>query len=176
MCIRDRNTQSDNKTQIDTIPQTTHYEDKTQMDTMSQTLQDGVPHTLKIREIQNELALEDSRRERASNVEYTKPQKTIATKLKFSKESFLADFDDSSSNEDAEIKVESAHPKPLGNEEELHEDKNIEPSINEVTKKTDKRVPLLSSYANNLKREIDSSKCITLDLDSGCLLYTSRCV
>ncbi|QHS71863.1 chromatin-modulating protein MRC1 [Saccharomyces paradoxus] len=156
----------EDKTQMDNIPQATHPEDKTQMDKMAQTLQDGVPHTLKIREIQNELASEDSKKEKARNAEYKKPQKTIPTKIEFSKESFLADFDDSSSNEDNEMKLENAHPKQLQNDDELHEDKHSELNITEETKLGEKGVPLLSSYANNLKREIDSSRCITLDPDS----------
>lgn len=83
----------------------------------------------------------------------------------FSKESFLADFDDSSSNEDDDIKLDNVHPKPVQNDDELHENKSVELNLTDETRINEKRVPLLSSYANNLKREIDSSKCITLDLD-----------
>lgn len=156
----------EDKTQAIGIPQATHQEQKTQIDTVAQTLQDEVPHTLKIREIQSELASEDSKREKARNVEYKKPQKPIPTKKFFSKESFLADFDDSSSNEDDDIKLDNVHPKPVQNDDELHENKSVELNLTDETRINEKRVPLLSSYANNLKREIDSSKCITLDLDS----------
>ncbi|CAI1867698.1 hypothetical protein SEUBUCD650_0C00160 [Saccharomyces eubayanus] len=153
-------------TQMDTPPPTVHV-DITQMDTMSQTMQDKVPPELKIHELQSELASEDSRRKTAHNIEYRKLQKTIPIVKSFSKESFLADFDNSSSDDDTNVKLESLQPKKEQNGYEMIDIDQSEPQLVQKENKKDMKVPLLSTYANNLKREIDSSKYITLDLDSG---------
>ncbi|CAI4056341.1 hypothetical protein SKDZ_03G0100 [Saccharomyces kudriavzevii ZP591] len=154
------------KTQLDTMTQTAHDEGKTQVDTMPQTIHDDVSHTLKIRELQSELALEDSKREKARNVEYKKSRRNIPTMINFSKESFLADFDNSSSDEGTDVQLEKSQLKQQQDDNEVHENKPSEPNSVKNSRESYKNVPLLSSYANNLKREIDSSKCIILDLDS----------
>lgn len=138
--------------------QEAHY-DKTQADSnflntqcaanndtqIDQTASDK-PQNLKIHAIQKLLAEQEQEKERARLIEYKRPIKKLVSKLKFSKDDFLADFDDSDGSEEEkeeEKDIAQSAIKPATTESNILEEQ-FEKELDEFDR---------SNLSNNFSRE-----------------------
>lgn len=79
------------------------------------------PSNLKIHAIQKILKEQEEEKERTRLIEHKKPIKKLASKLKFSKDDFLADFDDSDTSEEEKEKEKSIEKPIITESNELEE-------------------------------------------------------
>ncbi|SMN20093.1 similar to Saccharomyces cerevisiae YCL061C MRC1 S-phase checkpoint protein required for DNA replication [Maudiozyma saulgeensis] len=142
---------------------------------------------LKIHGIQKMLEEEDKQREKAKMVEYKRPIKKTVVKLNFSKDDFLADFDDSdgeSSDTSVKEELKMIERKPINMEEqfekeldEFEDSGNVNKTNEEEefeskpTTELENRPPFhitgLINYETELKKEIHSDQYINLEDDSS---------
>ncbi|KAG0660372.1 hypothetical protein C6P45_001599 [Maudiozyma exigua] len=104
------------------------------------------PQNLKIHAIQKLLAEQEQEKERTRLIEYKRPIKKLVSKLKFSKDDFLADFDDSDvSEEEREEEKDNDQPanKPTSTESNILEEQ-FEKELDEFDR---------SNLSNNFNRE-----------------------
>jgi len=170
-----------------------HTYSKTQADDDMMDTQPIEPETqmdhpkLKMHSIQKMLAEEEEQREQTKMVEYNRPIKKTCVKLNFSKDDFLADFDDSAneSYDASETEQPNIIEKETVNMEEQYEKELDEFEDSEIANKTNeeedfgskltadtKNMPPfhiagLINYETELKKEIHSDQFINLEDDSS---------
>lgn len=180
---RDTNLRRDEtKTQIDnsmSISQT--QSDYTQID---QTGRD-VPKNLKIHEIQEDLKEQKILEEKKKMIEYKQPKKQNITRLKFSKEDFLAEFDNSEDDEldntkekkaKSHIKVHNTNVDDLNSTLDEQFDNEKAHQREETKDRMNKNIEIvgLKNYETELRKEINLDKFINLDDDNDDLPSTNN--
>ncbi|CAL9736435.1 mediator of replication checkpoint protein 1 [Monosporozyma servazzii] len=128
-------------------------------DEITATLADNAGPTLKIHEIQNQLQLEEEEKFNNGNKEYQKEQKAIPSKILFTKDSFLANFDSDSSDSEEETLKNTPTDAPIESKP------NNEETDSNMKSNPPKRLGGLTVYETNLKTQMDSKNNLELDSD-----------
>ena len=166
----------DNDSGLDTQP----LGEPTQID---QTIRDA-PATLMIHKLQKEAEEAAKEMEQERMVEYIRPSKKYVPKVKFSKDDFLADFDNSDEDEVEQEKENEApvrETSPDGMEDTADSSTiafdfaSVKTVSTEVKPKEPKfRISGLKNYETELKKEMTSDTQINLDDDDSDLEVTDR--
>lgn len=150
---------------LDTQP----LEPETQVD---QTMRDS-PAPLKIHQLQKEAKRAQEEEQQKKMVEYIRPAKKYVPKVKFSKEDFLADFDNSEDeNDEKEIDIPVREASPDGIDDYLDSSTigfkytNIKTETTETKSQTQQfHISGLKNYETELRKELTSGTHINLDDD-----------
>lgn len=137
---------------------------------MTATIADDATGNLRIHEIQRQLENEKEEDFDRKNKEYRKIEPTVKARLKFTKDSFLANFDSDLS--ESETEEQTLQDKPSDNI--LSSNPNIKKDNLGIQNEYNKELGGLTVYKTNLKTQMDAENRIELDSDGDSDLDLER--